>query len=178
MQNVVIDTHFYQAWWGRMDLDGYCWGYYNLDAAKMKYPVWVGEWALATDVCALWLGGFQDANTEAQYDCEWVDCPNPYLPADTAVDFDRTAESLGPYGTAKSDPKMGHAFIRNGKCARDGTYFTDSDMAVLGGCAVRAFDDLVQAQFLWTIRNELEDKWSYANAYDKGWLNANNPLPA
>jgi hypothetical protein len=65
--------------------------------------VWVGEWALATDVCALWLGGFNDANTAAVFDCEYVDCPTPYLPADTAVDLDRTADLLGPFGTAKKD---------------------------------------------------------------------------
>jgi len=180
MDNVVIDTHFYQAWWGRMDLDGYCWGYYNLadEIAKMKYPVWVGEWALATDVCALWLGGFNDANTSAVYDCEYVECPAPYLPAETAVDFDRAAASLGPYGSALSDPTMQHAFIRNGMCARDSTFFNDQEMAMLGGCALRAFDDLVQGQFLWTFRNELEDKWNYVNAYDKGWLNPANPVPA
>lgn len=180
MENVVIDTHFYQAWWGRMDLDGYCWGYYNLadEIAKMKYDVWVGEWALATDVCALWLGGFQDANTEAVFDCEYVECPAPYLPADTAVDFDRTAASLGPFGTAQTDPLMAHAFIRNGQCARDSTFFNNDEMAMLGGCALRAFDDLVQGQFLWTFRNELEDKWNYVNAYDKGWLNPANPVPA
>ncbi len=26
-------------------------------------PVWMGEWALATDSCAHWLGGFNDGNT-------------------------------------------------------------------------------------------------------------------
>jgi len=49
---------------------------------------------------------------------------------------------------------------------------------VLGGCALRAFNDIVSAQFLWTFRNELEDKWNYVNAFDKGWLNASNPLPS
>jgi len=138
--------------------------------------VWVGEWALATDVCALWLGGFNDANTAAVFDCEYVKCPAPYLPADTAVDLDRTAAINGPFGTAKEDG-FDHAFIRNGMCARDSTYFSDADMAVLGGCALRAFDDMVAGQFLWTFRNELEDKWNYVNAYDKGWLNVENPYP-
>ena len=35
----------------------------------IKYDVWVGEWSLATDVCALWLGGFNDANTDASREC-------------------------------------------------------------------------------------------------------------
>merc|ERR1711990_700453 len=62
-----------------------------------KYDVWVGEWALATDVCATWLGGFNDANTDAARDCQRVDCPYSYL-TEHAVDFDRTKASLGPYG--------------------------------------------------------------------------------
>jgi hypothetical protein len=27
MENVVLDTHFYQAWWAKADLDWYCNGY-------------------------------------------------------------------------------------------------------------------------------------------------------
>lgn len=23
---------------------------------------------------------------------------------------------------------------------------------------------------MWTVRNELEDKWNYITAYDKGWI--------
>ena len=54
----------------------------------------VGERALATDFCALWLGGFNDANTAAEFDCEYIYCPSPYLPTNTAVDLDRTADLL------------------------------------------------------------------------------------
>jgi len=99
------------------------------------------------------------------------------LPADTAVDLDRTASTLGPFGSGLKD---GHtqAFVSNGKCARDGTYFSDFEVGQLGGCALRAFDNQVEGQFLWTFRNELEDKWSYVNAYDKGWLNVNNSYPS
>ena len=70
----------------------------NAHGKNIKYEVWVGEWSLATDVCAMWLGGFNDSNTEYQFDCEWVDCPYSYLPAPHNVDFDRTAATLGPYG--------------------------------------------------------------------------------
>jgi len=38
-------------------------------ALAIKYEVWVGEWSLATDVCATWLGGFNDANTDASRPC-------------------------------------------------------------------------------------------------------------
>ena len=30
---------------------------------KIKYEKWVGEWSLATDHCALWLEGFNDARS-------------------------------------------------------------------------------------------------------------------
>jgi len=183
-ENVVLDTHFYQAWWGEDsygNLQHYCDGYegsLKWTADQLKYDVWVGEWALATDVCALWLGGFNDANTTAQYECEYVDCPKPYLPDDTAVDFDRTVtEDLGPFGTGFSDG-MTQATIRNGKCAKDSTFFSDEQVKQLGGCAIRAFDDAVQGHFLWTFRNELEDRWNYVTAFDKGWLNANNEYPS
>jgi len=179
LHNVVMDTHFYQAWWGKGALPDYCWGYYNLwnTAHALKYPVWVGEWSLATDVCALWLGGFNDANTAAVFPCSYVECPKPYMPAETAVDVDRTKDINGPFGTALGDG-FDHAFIKNGMCATDSTYFSDADVAMLGGCALRAFDDIgITGQFLWTFRNELEDKWSYTNAFDKGWLNTANPVP-
>jgi hypothetical protein len=64
----------------------------------MKYPVWVGEWSLATDVCAQWLGGFNDSNTAYQRTCAKVECPYSYMPQPYAADFDRAAASLGPYG--------------------------------------------------------------------------------
>lgn len=87
MENVIMDHHFYQAWYGRNDdgcpkggytdafgsstvgatcLDFYCADYTNAnqDLTNIKYDVWIGEWSLATDTCALWLGGFNDGNTE------------------------------------------------------------------------------------------------------------------
>jgi len=71
-------------------------------ADRLKYPVWVGEWALATDVCATWLGGFNDANTPVQYTCNWNSCPKTYLPPGNGLgtDFDRTVAQPGPYGPA------------------------------------------------------------------------------
>jgi hypothetical protein len=28
---------------------------------NIKYEKWVGEWSLATDICAWWLGGFNES---------------------------------------------------------------------------------------------------------------------
>ena len=156
------------AWWEKKnDIGMYCDDYEavfsNFD--DIKYPVWVGEWALATDVCAMWLGGFNDSNTEYQFECEWVDCPAPYLPEATAVDLDRSAASLGPFGESR------RATVDFGKCARDSTWFRDCDVAALGECVYSVFDKHVEGHFLWTARNELEDKWNYVNAFDNGWTN-------
>lgn len=133
----------------------------------MKYDIWVGEWSLATDVCAMWLGGFNDNNNSFQFDCQWVDCPYSYLPEPHNVDFDRSAPILGPWG--QSDISM----VRYGKCATDSAFFSDADVQRLGDCTRYIFDDTVQGQFLWTFRNELEPKWDYIKAYDLGWINKN-----
>lgn len=100
MENVVLDTHQYMAWYERKsDIGAYCDSYGSAlgGLANIKYPIWVGEWSLATDVCAFWLGGFNDSNTPYQFDCEMVECPYSYL-RDEGTDFDRDADTLGPYG--------------------------------------------------------------------------------
>lgn len=65
-ENVIMDTHYYQAWsWALGSVDDYC-NLYKSDLSvgkKIKYDVWVGEWSLATDVCAMWLAGFNDVGT-------------------------------------------------------------------------------------------------------------------
>lgn len=67
ISNVIMDTHQYFAWWSaQTEIQGYCNGYQELfeeNAPSIKYEIWVGEWSLATDVCAMWLGGFNDSNT-------------------------------------------------------------------------------------------------------------------
>jgi hypothetical protein len=64
MENVALDTHYYQAWNTKNEsgLQGYCTMYEENMAwlTNIKYPVWVGEWSLATDNAAMWLGGFND----------------------------------------------------------------------------------------------------------------------
>jgi len=70
---VAMDHHFYQAFnqpafteTGKACDDYGSNAYY---ASQIKYEVWFGEWALATDVCAHWLGGFNDGNTIPQAQC-------------------------------------------------------------------------------------------------------------
>ena len=172
MANVIVDTHQYMAWWERKEHIGlYCDDYganlRNWGIADFKYPVWVGEWSLATDVCAMWLGGFNDSNTEYQFPCQKVDCPYSYMPAPYNVDFDRTAPGpLGPFGESK------RSTIEYGQCYTDSAFFSDADVKVLGDCISYIFDDTVAGQFLWNFRTELEPRWSYIEAYDNGWINA------
>jgi glucan 1,3-beta-glucosidase len=167
-ENVVLDTHLYTAWDPRREnILEYCGQYKSRlqEVSLIKYDVWVGEWSLATDVCAMWLGGFNDNNTDYQFTCNWIDCPKSYLPEDLAVDFDRTAPVLGPFG--QNDKSV----VRYGKCPSDSLYFGDNDVRALGQCALHSFDDSnVKAQILWTFRNELEPRWSYVLAYDAGWI--------
>jgi len=166
--NVIMDTHQYFAWWSAQDdIGDYCDGYGEMfydTAPQIKYDIWVGEWSLATDVCAHWLGGFNDSNTAYQYECQKIECPYSYLPAEYAVDFDRQAPTNGPYGTSA------RSTIEYGECYNDSQHFSSKDVGRLGQCSYDIFNGTVEGQFLWCMRNEIESKWSYVQAYDEGWL--------
>lgn len=66
IHNVVLDNHYYRAWSGdNTDIETVCAAYKDhLEmVAGHKYEVWIGEWALATDDCAFWLGNFNDGGS-------------------------------------------------------------------------------------------------------------------
>jgi len=60
--------------------------------------------------------------------------------------------------------------VKYGQCAIDSAFFNESQVKELADCVNQVFEDHVQGTFLWTARNELEDRWNYVTAYDKGWL--------
>lgn len=122
--------------------------------------MWFGEWSLATDVCAHWLGGLNDGNTDPQFKCKQVDCPYSYLPDEWKVDFDRSREINGPFGTGKPE----NVTIRKGKCTIDSEYFSDDQVKAIAKCAVKSYDKYLQGSFFWTAHNELEAKWDYVKA--------------
>ena len=139
---VAVDVHYYQAFVPSNSTDPHrppintvedaCNDYTTNIAAiagGLNYPVWIGEWSLATDVCALWLGGFNDANTVAQQTCAQVDCPQPYM-TEQAVDFDRTADMLGPFGDMRDQTT-----IQKGKCWTDSAFFDDDAVMNISKCA-------------------------------------------
>ena len=126
----------------------------------------MGEWSLATDNCAHWLGGFNNGGMHPLKTCNnWSDCPKSYLPDEFAVDFDRTVDMLGPFGGI---PEKG--CIHKGKCPSDSTYFSDQEVGQIAKCAFKAFDAKVGATFFWTAHNEIEPRWDFVKAHDNGWF--------
>ena len=77
---------------------------------------------------------------------------------------------LGPYG---EDPQK-RSVVKKGKCSIDSDFYPESDVLKLGQANMQAFDDLVEGQFLWNFRNELEPRWNYVTAYDNGWISQSN----
>ena len=167
---MVIDNHYYFVWKPAETHDtveSVCKTIKD-DMKKLsehKYEVWVGEWSMATDPCAMWLEAFNDSNLPRIDQCQWVDCPKPYLPAPFGVDLDRTADIQGPFGNDRHDdiPKFG-------KCPIDSDRFNNEDLYEIGQCMLEAYNENLGAQIMWTYHNELEPRWSYKQAYDAGWL--------
>ena len=65
-EKVAMDHHYYHAFSeeAQNTTQWYCNAYENeaKNALNFNFPVWFGEWSLATDACAHWLGGFNDGN--------------------------------------------------------------------------------------------------------------------
>ena len=171
---VAMDHHGYLAWGNWDSWEDAC-DQFTSDTNNTKQfrdggiEVWWGEWALATDNCAHWLGGCNDANPNPQQACKPVPCPMSYLPADQFnTEFNRdSTEPLGPWGTADQTK----CSITGGICWDDSEQFTKEEVGKLATCMLKAFDANLDAQFIWTARNEIEDKWSYVKAWDNGWIN-------
>ena len=166
LHNVILDTHIYQAWdASKPSVKEVCemWETKTKEAEKIKYPVWVGEWALGTDACAFWLDGFNDSKTPRTDECAWVECPKSYLPEENIVDMDRKAFMQSPFGSNLLD------VARYGMCPTDSDRWTDKDMWYNGQCALKVFDKYAEAHFMWNFRTELEPKWSYVESYDNDW---------
>lgn len=67
----------------------------------------VGEFALATDNCAMWLNGFND-NLPGYpvVECAYVKCAQPYMgSAQPGAPVDATKAEQGPLGSGTSTPR-------------------------------------------------------------------------
>lgn len=78
---------------------------------------------------------------------------------------DRTKDMYGPYGDMRDQTT-----IQKGKCWTDSAFFNDDDVKQIAKCALDVFDAHTDATFMWTAHNEIEPRWDYLKAFDKGWL--------
>lgn len=122
---------------------------------------------MATDNCAQHLNGFNDGTPNAKFQCAQMACPKTYMPDAFAVDFDRNAEMLGPYGHSDNTKNA----IQKGNCFTDSLTFNQDQVGQLAKCALASFDKHLNGTFLWTAHNEIEARWDYVKAWDMLWIN-------
>ncbi|KAG8458494.1 hypothetical protein KFE25_003029 [Diacronema lutheri] len=167
---VVLSTHLHQAWMAAQPLLNFL-----INACDSKralaglheeaMEVIVGEFSLATDNCAMWLNGFND-NLPGYpvVDCAWVRCPPPYMGDEQpGCPPDEAKAEQGPFGTGMSTPRYGW-------CPVDRPW-PDDDAATrrLALKKLNAFQG-VSGWFFWNFKTELEPKWSYLAAVERGWM--------
>jgi len=56
-------------------------------------------------------------------------------------------------------------------CWTDSSHFNHTQMKEISSCVMNTIHNHYNSSFMWTARNEIEEKWSYKRAYDIGWLN-------
>jgi len=52
------------------------------------------------------------------------------------------------------------------------TTFNAQGLQQIADCTVETIDKYYNASFMWTARNQIEEKWDYMRAYDLGWFKA------
>lgn len=62
-----------------------------------------------------------------------------------AVDFDRGAEELGPFGKEGRDLNLDYVTVRRGTCSIDSDFFKDDDVMKLGQCTLDILNETVEA---------------------------------
>ncbi|CAN0360664.1 unnamed protein product [Ascophyllum nodosum] len=167
---IGLDTHIYQAWNPPGPEASYLASACNMKQAiqtmeSAGMPVVVGEWSLATDNCAMWLNGFND-NLPGfpQVPCRFVRCPLPYMGGDQpGAPVNPNMPPLGPFGTGSSTPSYGN-------CPIDGYWHNEDEfMTNLAYSMLHTFD-AGHGWFFWNFRTELEVRWDYIAATDKGYF--------
>ena len=129
----AVDHHGYFAWEDDLKTVEQACNFIKSDcefAAEFRaagIEVWWGEWSLATDNCAMWLGGLNTGAPEPNAVCKPVSCRESYLPPDefdTTFDRDST-EILSPYGSED----MSMIGIANNTCWDDSAHFSFEEVA-------------------------------------------------
>ncbi|CAM9611016.1 unnamed protein product [Chrysoparadoxa australica] len=172
--NIGLDTHIYQAWVDPLPQASYLSGACQIAGAieameSAGMPVVVGEWSLATDNCAMWLNGFQDnLPGYPRTNCGYKTCPLPYMGPGIipGAPVNPSMPTQGPFGTGASTP-------RYGKCPV-GAPWRDEDvfMKALAHTKLHAFEH-GHGHLFWNWRTELEERWDYLEATDRGWFPQN-----
>jgi len=199
-----LDTHIYQAW----NTPASRISFYN-NACSWKHPinemeaafgpVFVGEWSLATDNCAMWLNGFNDnLSGFPMLACKYLPCSDSYIKGDNlngtqpGVPLSKNKPLAGPYGTGVSGPSWGmcptgrdwlyehSGDIQNGTDwilappnAPKGKDASDEVMISLARKKINAFYGIGHGFYFWNFRTELEEPhWSYMEAVNRGWIPA------
>ena len=111
---------------------------------EVGYDLWMGEWSLATDTCAHWLGGFNDRqNNRAEMSCKQVVCPDSYMGEDFKVNTTINTNPIGfdglihgPFSINSVSDNFEHGKYvtlnkTDGKnyCWTDSDYFKDDQVA-------------------------------------------------
>lgn len=171
--DIALDTHIYQAWNSPGSLEDFfanaCQQKFTIsDMEDNLMPVIVGEWSLATDNCAMWLNGFND-NLPGfpKVQCDYIPCGvSSYLGEEyTGRKLDRTKPIQGPYGTGQSGPMFGKCPISNSNMYGD----DDAMFRKLGAKKLNAFT-VGHGFYFWNFKTELDSKWDFMRAVEKGWL--------
>lgn len=57
-------------------------------------------------------------------------------------------------------------------CWTDSDRFNHTEVGYIADCVMRKFDEHnVAVNFMWTARNEIEERWSYPGSWDAAWIN-------
>ena len=170
--NYAVDVHLYQAWSPPADaasyqdfacLDGL--RVHDMEAAGV--PVVVGEWSLATDSCAMWLGGFQDNGPgNPRVTCDTVRCPAPYMgPEQPNAPPDPSLGPQDPFGSG------GASYVDHGMYPVDRAFDRDDEaLQTLAYSKLASYDRGSHGQFFWNFRTELEPRWDFQEAVRRRWL--------
>lgn len=178
-----MDRHGYMAFWDYNETavlppEYFCARYESENNFTVnltsKMEVWLGEWAFATDNCAHWLLGFNDATAARQAKCAQLDCPQAYYvcpegaPA-SDCQVDASVAKYGPEGV--NDWNNDQTLIENGKCWTDDlAFYNKTEYQHIANCTVEMIDKYYNASFMWTAHNQLEEKWDYIRAWDNQYF--------
>lgn len=90
------------------------------------------------------------------------------MPSDFDTSFDKDVEYPFPWGTGN----IKQCGVHKGQCWDDSLYFNHTQIGDIAKCVMKKFDDHnIAVNFMWTARNEIEERWSYPGAWNAGWIN-------